>query len=126
MLQTLSNPALLIINSGSSSLKFLVAALRATQENQRKNLGQNLFRGQLVSIGGSSQLQIRDEKEQILHSQSSPLTITGKRYRYYSTGYQKKWLHSTSLRSVIALFTVYAFSSTCVEHHRSDWLWTTN
>lgn len=68
MLQTSSSSVLFIINSGSSSLKFLVTGMGASQKNQSKPLGQNLYRGRIDSIGGSNRLQVSNGNERVVHS----------------------------------------------------------
>ena len=61
-LHTPTSPTLLIINSGSSSLKFLVTAMKSSQ--------QTLYRGKIISIGSSSQFQVSDDNEQVIHQQA--------------------------------------------------------
>jgi len=62
MLRTLSTPALFIINSGSSSLKFSVNALNAPR--------QTLYRGHIDAIGGSGRFQVSDGNGQPVHAQA--------------------------------------------------------
>jgi len=68
-MQITTKRVLLIINCGSSSLKFAIYRLT--------NLQQPLFRGQIKAIGGNSQFQVCDGDQQILHAQS--ITISDHR-----------------------------------------------
>jgi len=62
MPQTASSAVLLVINSGSSSLKFVVYPVNTTLRA--------LFQGQITSIGGRARLQIKDAQGQIIDTQS--------------------------------------------------------